>query len=207
MTLGLSLMGLAYLLGSIPFGFLIVKLCQKEDVRRLGSGNIGATNVLRSGKRWQGVLTLLLDAAKGFLAVRLTAGLLGADEPAWLAGAAVMAIAGHVFTVFLRFQGGKGVATGAGAYLALTPYALLTTLALFLLVVAVSRYVSLGSILATLFVPLWAWLWGYGDPHPLLVWGMIPGVVLIVAKHHENIRRLLAGRENRLGRAPAKERP
>ncbi len=139
-----------------------------------------------------GVLTLVLDAGKGYLAVVLAAWLCGSIE--WQAVAAVFAIIGHVFTIWLRFKGGKGVATGCGAYLALSPLAVLTTLVLFVLVLCLTRYISAASIAATAFFPLWAYL--YGKPAPLLV-GAALGAVLIIAKHHQNIRRLLSGTENK----------
>lgn len=183
---------MAYLLGSIPFGYILVKSAEGKDIRSLGSGNIGASNVFRRN-RWAGILTLLFDAGKGYMAVVL-AGLMGGGLK-WQAAAAVFAIAGHVFTVWLRFKGGKGVATGCGAYMALSAPAVLTTLAVFVLVVAATRYISAASIAATALFPLWAYL--YGVPSAVIVWTSI-GAALIIGKHHENIRRLLAGTENRL---------
>jgi glycerol-3-phosphate acyltransferase PlsY len=182
---------LAYLLGSIPFGFLLVRLGEGKDIRRYGSGNIGATNVYRRS-RAAGILTLALDAAKGTLAV-LAAGWLGGGME-WQAVAALFAIAGHVFTPWLRFKGGKGVATGCGAFLALSPLAVATTLAVFALVLALSRYISAASMTAAAAFPLIARF--YGAPAPVLLWASM-GVVLIIARHHENIRRLRAGTENR----------
>jgi acyl phosphate:glycerol-3-phosphate acyltransferase len=181
----------SYMLGAIPFGYIVVRVFQKSDIRASGSGNIGATNVFRKS-RWAGILTLLLDGGKGYLAVVLAAGL-GANRE-WQAIAALFAILGHVFTVFLGFKGGKGVATGCGAYLALSPPAVLTTLAVFVATVVLSRYISLASILATGAFPLWAWL--YGEPRALVAWAAL-GAGIIIAKHHQNIRRLLGGRENR----------
>jgi glycerol-3-phosphate acyltransferase PlsY len=160
-------------------------------VREIGSGNIGATNVYRKNK-WAGILTLLLDGGKGYLAVMIAAWL-GADKE-WQAIAALAAILGHIFTVFLGFKGGKGVATGAGAYLAVAPAAVGTTLVLFVLIVALTRYISLASVLATAAFPLWAFL--YGEPRGVLFWGII-GSACIVAKHHQNIRRLFAGSESK----------
>ena len=200
-------MVLAYLLGAIPFGFLIVRLAQGRDIREMGSGNIGATNVLRSGKRWQGVLTLLLDAGKGFLAVKVAGWLLGPDAWTWMTLAAFVAVFGHIFTVFLRFKGGKGVATGCGAYLALTPYAVVTTLVLFALVVLSTRYVSLGSMLATGLFPLWGVLWGEGAGHMVVIWGSIPGALLIISRHRENIRRLFKGEERKIGQKKGECKP
>ena len=206
MWMNVLAMVLAYLLGAIPFGFLIVRLAQGRDIREMGSGNIGATNVLRSGKKWQGVLTLLLDGGKGFLAVKVAGWLLGPDAWTWMTLAALLAVFGHIYTVFLRFKGGKGVATGAGAYLALTPLGAATTLVLFALVVLTTRYVSLGSMLATGLFPLWAYLWGEGAGHMVVIWGAIPGALLIISRHGENIRRLIRGEERKIGQkkeAPA----
>jgi glycerol-3-phosphate acyltransferase PlsY len=182
---------IGYLLGSIPFGFLIVRVTAGADIRRQGSGNIGATNVFRKS-RWAGVGTLLLDGGKGYLAV-LIARWMGGD-PAWQAIAALAAILGHVFTVWLRFKGGKGVATGCGAYLAICPAAVVTTLVVFVLTVAVTRYISLASILATGAFPLWAYV--YGEPASVLLWGAL-GASVIILKHHQNIRRLFAGTESK----------
>jgi len=182
---------IGYLLGSIPFGFLIVRVTAGADIRRQGSGNIGATNVFRKS-RWAGVGTLLLDGGKGYLAV-LIARWMGGD-PAWQAIAALAAILGHVFTVWLRFKGGKGVATGCGAYLAICPAAVVTTLVVFVVTVAVTRYISLASILATGAFPLWAYL--YGEPVSVLLWGAL-GASVIILKHHQNIRRLFAGTESK----------
>jgi acyl phosphate:glycerol-3-phosphate acyltransferase len=181
----------SYLLGSIPFGYLLVKSTEGKDIRSFGSGNIGATNVFRRS-RLAGILTLILDAGKGYLAVILAGWLGGGVE--WQAAAAVCAIIGHIFTIWLRFKGGKGVATGCGAYLALSPLALLTTLALFVLILCLTRYISAASIGATALFPLWAYL--YGEP-ALLLLGAALGAILIIAKHYQNIRRLLSGTENK----------
>jgi len=181
----------SYLLGSIPFGLLLMKLSQGKDIRSYGSGNIGATNVFRKS-RLTGILTLIFDAGKGYLAV-LIAGWMGAD-PSWQAVACVAAIAGHIFPVWLKFKGGKGVATGCGAFLALCPPAVATTLVLFVLVLVFTRYISAASILATAMFPVWAYLYGY--PAPVLIWGAA-GALLIIAKHHQNIRRLVSGTENK----------
>jgi glycerol-3-phosphate acyltransferase PlsY len=146
---------LSYLLGSIPFGYILVRATAGKDIRKAGSGNIGATNVFRQNKA-VGVLTFLLDAAKGYVAV-LAAGWMGGDI-GWQAVAAVASIAGHVFTMFLAFKGGKGVATGFGAFLSLTPASAATTMIVFFLTAILTRYVSLASILATAAYPLWAYL-------------------------------------------------
>lgn len=182
---------ISYFLGSIPFGYLLVKLAQGKDIRSYGSGNIGATNVFRKS-RLTGILTLLFDAGKGALAVAIAAWMGG--SPAWMAIAAVAAIVGHIFPVWLKFKGGKGVATGCGAFLALCPWAVLTTLVVFVLVLATTRYISAASIAATALFPVWAYL--YSFPAPIYLWGTA-GALLIVAKHNQNIRRLLSGTENK----------
>ncbi|HKP87612.1 MAG TPA: glycerol-3-phosphate 1-O-acyltransferase PlsY [Blastocatellia bacterium] len=199
---------IAYLLGSIPFGFLLIKyvFTEGEDVRRVGSGGIGATNVTRRAGIKAGLLTYVFDVAKGFAAVAL----MRQVEPEnyfWIGAAAIAAIAGHVFPAFLKFRGGKGVATGVGVFLALAPYAVLTTIVLWALIVYSTRYVSLGSIIATAAVPFWTWLY-YGLLLPespqhahlkaLLIIAMA-GCALIVAKHHGNISRLVHGNENKIG--------
>ncbi|MDR3764523.1 MAG: glycerol-3-phosphate 1-O-acyltransferase PlsY [Acidobacteriota bacterium] len=199
----------SYLLGSIPFGYILVRSCQGIDVRSIGSGNIGATNVARTGGKKLAILTLLLDALKGWLPVFviLHTGLVPAASAAELhtlaSFSALMAVVGHMFPVWLRFKGGKGVATGLGVFLALAPWAILCCLALFLAVVAVTRYVSLGSILAAVLFPLAAWELERGlFPAPALA--MCAAVaLLVVVRHHQNIGRLLAGTEHRLGERKA----
>jgi len=185
-------------LGSIPFGYIFVRLTFGGDIRKSGSGNIGATNVFRQN-RSIGILTLLADGGKGYLAVMAAAWMGG--SPGWQGAAAVAAIVGHMFTIWLGFKGGKGVATGCGAYLALAPTAVGTTLIVFMVTAALTRYVALASILAAAAFPLWVYL--FGKPHSLLI-GALIGSALIVVRHHENIRRLLAGTENRfaLGSRP-----
>ncbi len=182
---------IGYFLGSIPSGYLLVKTTAGADIRTVGSGNIGATNVYRKS-RWAGILTLLLDGGKGYLAV-LIAGWMG-GSPEWQSIAAVSAILGHLYTVWLRFKGGKGVATGCGAFLALSPLAVGATLIVFVVTLALTRYMSLSSILATAAFPLWVFL--FREPMQVLVWAVI-GSALIVARHHQNIRRLLSGTERK----------
>jgi acyl phosphate:glycerol-3-phosphate acyltransferase len=182
---------IGYLLGSIPFGYILVKTAEGADIRTVGSGNIGATNVYRKSK-WAGLTTLLLDGGKGYLAV-CTAAWMG-GSPQWQSVAAVSAIVGHLFTVWLRFKGGKGVATGCGAFLALSPLAVVTTLIVFVATLALTRYISLSSILATAAFPLWAFL--YHEPMQVLL-GSVIGAALIVARHQQNIRRLLSGTESK----------
>jgi acyl phosphate:glycerol-3-phosphate acyltransferase len=195
---------IAYLLGSVPFGYLLVKyvFTRGEDVRRVGSGGIGATNVTRRAGLTAGLLTYVLDVAKGAAAVMLMR-TVADDNYAWIGAAAIAAIVGHIFPVFLRFRGGKGVATGVGVYLALAPLSVLTTLALWIAIVYFTRYVSLGSIIATTAVPLWTWLY-YGLLWPnrhltAMIVVAVAGCALIVAKHHENIGRLMRGTENKIG--------
>jgi glycerol-3-phosphate acyltransferase PlsY len=200
----ITFVAIAYLLGSIPFGYLLIKyvFTRGEDVRRIGSGGIGATNVTRRAGRAAGLLTYFLDVAKGTAAVMLMR-LVASDDYTWIGAAAIAAIAGHIFPVFLGFRGGKGVATGVGVYLALAPYSVIATLVLWSLIVYLTRYVSLGSIIATAAVPLWTLLfYGLVWPHQHLTALVIIGVggcALIVAKHHENIKRLMRGTENKIG--------
>jgi glycerol-3-phosphate acyltransferase PlsY len=200
----------AYLLGSIPFGYLLVKyvFTSGEDVRDIGSGGIGATNVTRRAGVKGGLLTYIFDVGKGVAAVMLMRQVAG-DDYFWIGAAAIAAIVGHIFPIFLGFRGGKGVATGVGVYLALAPYSVLTTLVLWVAIVYFSRYVSLGSIIATAAVPLWTLLYyGLLQPSPhlkALLVVAIAGCALIVATHHENISRLIHGTENKIG-GPVKPR-
>jgi glycerol-3-phosphate acyltransferase PlsY len=196
---------IAYLLGSIPFGFLLVLVFRKEDIRTKGSGNIGATNVVRSGAKGLGALTFLLDAAKGYVAV-FAPGLLLSN---WFAGpdlhaiAAFFAIMGHMYPVWLRFKGGKGVATAFGVFLALSPIAALIGLAVFLMVFAIWRYVSLASIVSAVVFPTAALWLARGQTTPLLTAVIVFVPLLVVVKHHQNIARLLQGTEYRFGKAKA----
>lgn len=195
MTALLITVGLSYLLGSIPFGYILLRVFRGQDVRQTGSGNIGATNVARSSPAL-GVLTLLLDALKGLAAV-LLARLVFPDHPLLPGVAALCAVLGHMFPLWLRFRGGKGVASGLGSFVLLAPKAILVSLAIFLVVVAASRYVSLASIIAVASLPFLAWALHDYQASPMLLACMAAATVLIVAKHHDNIRRLLAGTENR----------
>ena len=192
---------LAYLLGSIPFGFLLVKLKSGSDIREVGSGGTGATNVSRKAGKAAGILTLALDALKGFVAVWL-ARWLGGD--AWVvAGAAVLAVVGHCFPVWLKFKAGKGVATGLGVFLAIAPVAALCAFALFILIVAKTRYISLGSIVGSLVMLPLIWFWnGWVWPSPYLIQMLVAITIVaavIVFKHSDNIKRLMAGTENKFG--------
>ena len=192
---------IAYLLGSIPFGYLLVRFFRKEDIRTTGSGNIGATNVVRSGAKGLGILTLLLDLLKAVAAVLLAAHCSPrtANGPSDLmVGAAVAAVLGHVFPVWLGFRGGKGVASALGAFLALTPLVALAGLAVFLLVVFTTRYVSLASIVAAAVLPVFALLL-IPDRSPIYLGGIIFLSLLVIVKHKANITRLLQGEESRFG--------
>jgi glycerol-3-phosphate acyltransferase PlsY len=204
MTAGTYLLiaAVAYLLGSIPFGLILVRVVRGEDVRLSGSGNIGATNVARTGGAKLGVTTLILDALKGYAAVvfAITVTHREAAIDAGLAAAlaALCAILGHVFPVWLKFRGGKGVATGVGAFLGLAPRAVLVVLAIFLIIVAISRYVSLGSIVASAVFPILAYFLYRGTSNVADLLVMFAASLLIIFKHKANIRRLLNGTENRL---------
>ena len=183
----------AYLLGSIPFGYLIVRRKMGADIRQTGSGGTGATNVSRGAGKAAGVLTLLLDAAKGSVAVLIAKSVSGDD---WvIAVAAIAALVGHIYPVWLGFRGGKGVATGVGIFLVLAPVAVLCAGVVFVAIVALTRYVSLGSITAAVLIPVFIWL--QSDLRPLLV-AAIVGAALIVFAHRGNIRRLASGTESRI---------
>ena len=190
-------LAIAYLLGSIPFGFLIVRSRKGIDVRATGSGSTGATNVMRSLGMAGFVATFLLDLMKGFAAEEIALKLTAAD-PLWTAGAAVAAIIGHCFPVWLKFRGGKGVATALGVFLALAPREAAIALAVFLATVAVFRYVSLGSVIAAGVFP--ALFYAFRSPPTLLVLGSAASAGIIIARHRSNIARLLKGTESKLGK-------
>jgi glycerol-3-phosphate acyltransferase PlsY len=211
----ISVIVIAYLLGSIPFGYLIVRATQGTDVRDIGSGGTGATNVSRRAGKAAGVLTLLLDALKGTAAVVIAKVILGlpifgdgalagsSNENAywWVGAAAIAVIVGHIFPIWLRFHGGKGVATGVGVFLMLTPLAVAVAGLIFVLVVWRTRYVSLGSILAAVAIPLFVLLRNIlVQPvtalMPTLSAAMV-GAILIVFAHRENIGRLRNGTESK----------
>ena len=191
--LGLLSIVIAYLLGAIPFGYLLVKFTRGSDIRASGSGNIGATNVLRTAGRAEGVATLLLDIVKGFLAVWIAIKLTD-DSPAWTALAALAVMAGHAFPVFLQFKGGKAVASFIGAFLCLTPLPLFVVLVLFVIAVARTKHISAGSILAAGTFPFAVWM----ILHPaweITLAAFIAGA-FIVYRHSANIERLRQGTEN-----------
>jgi glycerol-3-phosphate acyltransferase PlsY len=203
----------SYLLGSIPFGYILVRIFRGQDSRATGSGNIGATNVARTAPGL-GLVTLLLDGAKGYLAVVAATFLIPGyytdvysalftfpygyfDAELYLALAALFAVLGHMFPIWLKFRGGKGVATAVGALTYVAPIALFVSLAIFLLVVAITRYVSLGSVLGALAFPIALLILRPNFPPTAIAITAVISI-LIVLKHHENIRRLFAGTENRL---------
>lgn len=191
----------AYLLGSIPFGYLIVKMGSGSDVRGAGSGNIGATNVTRVAGKAAGLATLLLDIGKGYLAVWL-AMRWSHGNIRWMMAAGVAVVLGHTFSCWLRFRGGKGVATGLGVFLIVAWQAVLATLLVWLVVVAFWRYVSLGSVVAAAALPILVYLF-YAPRHapPLAVsFGSVAVAIIVIFKHRENIARLIAGTESRLRR-------
>jgi acyl phosphate:glycerol-3-phosphate acyltransferase len=199
---------IAYLLGSVPFGYILVRIFRGSDIRESGSGNIGATNVARSGAKGLAAFTLLLDAAKGFAAVwaaHLLAETRAANDAdsayAVASVAAFFAILGHMYPFWLKFRGGKGVATAVGAFIALAPMSVLIVLCIFLVLVLTFRYISLGSIVAAAAFPVSVYLLQRNQLE------MLPAIVaasaLIIFRHRENIRRLLSGTEHRFGAKPS----
>ena len=187
---------LSYLLGSIPFGVILAKFLGGADVRKAGSGNIGATNVARVAGPAAGVLTLLLDAAKGWFAVWLAARFMH-GETGFLVAAGFFALLGHCFPLWLRFRGGKGVATAAGAFAALCPEAMIAALILFALVVWFWRYVSLGSLAAAATIPLFVYfLWApHFAPPNVMTLGSLAISAVVIFQHRGNIGRLVRGEE------------
>ncbi|MBA3515792.1 MAG: glycerol-3-phosphate 1-O-acyltransferase PlsY [Pyrinomonadaceae bacterium] len=205
---------IAYLLGSIPFGYLVVRAKEGGDIRQTGSGGTGGTNVSRRAGKAAGTLTLLLDALKGTAAVLIAMGVLSAPTfnahrgaplesaaPWWVAAAALAVIIGHIFPVWLKFRGGKGVATGVGVFLVLMPVVVGIAALIFVAIVILTRYVSLGSIVAALALPILALLThkfvsAYPNFEPLMTVAVV-GALLIVFAHRENVGRLVHGRESK----------
>jgi glycerol-3-phosphate acyltransferase PlsY len=185
---------LGYLLGSVPFGYLLVRVFRGQDVRQTGSGNIGATNVSRMSPLL-GVLTLLLDGLKGLAAVAITRTLFP-GQPFLSGTAAALAVLGHMFPLWLKFRGGKGVATGLGGFASLVPKTVLVMVGIFIALFVIFRYVSLASIVAVAVFPLLVWVVEPDKRVPLAGFAAVTSL-LIIGKHHDNIRRLLAGAEPR----------
>jgi acyl phosphate:glycerol-3-phosphate acyltransferase len=181
---------LSYLLGSIPFGLVVTKLAGYGDIRRIGSGNIGATNVLRTGSKGLAALTLLLDGGKGAAAVLIA----GAVSPNLALVAGLAAFLGHLFPVWLKFNGGKGVATAGGVLLAVAWPVGLATLATWLAVAVATRYSSAAALSAAVLAPVFAWLWT-DPPRVALAFAI---ALLVILRHRGNIRRLLRGEEGKI---------
>jgi len=218
MALGIVIFVVAvpsFLLGSIPFGYLLVRIFRKQDIRRHGSGNIGATNVARTGSKGLAIATLLLDALKGYTAVAFAhwvAARVTDSSGAYATGeklppetiimlmalAGLCAILGHMFTPWLGFEGGKGVATAVGAFAGIAPRAVLVSLALFIVIVAITRFVSLGSILGAIAFPIACWWMAPIMRDPVTISLVAISSLLIVLRHRANIKRLLARSESRL---------
>ncbi len=202
---------LAYLIGSIPFSFLVTRILTRQDVRNLGSGNVGATNVLRNAGKGAGLLALALDLAKGYGAVWIAAVILQSDrwpwalvgkrpmesESLWIGLAASLAVLGHLYPIWLGFRGGKGVATATGAFLAIAPLSIAFALLVFFGVVFTTRYVSVASMSAAAALPL-IMRFGVGAPFWTVVFTIVI-VLMVILKHHENISRLVEGTERKLG--------
>jgi acyl phosphate:glycerol-3-phosphate acyltransferase len=211
MILPVALVALAYLIGSIPFSFLVAKFFVGKDVRAEGSGNVGATNVARTAGRWAGLLALALDIVKGYAAVAIARWLVAQEawpfEPGlapwesregWIALAGLIAVLAHMFPVWLRFHGGKGVATAAGVIVALDPLVMAGAILVFAIVLLASRYVSLASILTAASVPLLFRFLAIDAPFWRIVASFVFSLAVIV-KHHSNISRIVQGTERKLG--------
>jgi glycerol-3-phosphate acyltransferase PlsY len=200
----LLITAVTYLLGSIPTGYLLVRIFRHEDIRSVGSGNIGATNVLRTVGKGLGAATFLLDMLKGSTAVWV-GGLIGSmlipDAPlrSVQALAALCAVLGHMFPIWLKLRGGKGVATGFGVFLVAAPWAALAAISVFIVVLFLSRFVSLASILGAGLFPVFAFFMVTGQKPAVFIAVQFAVALLIIVKHHQNIRRLLAGTESRFG--------
>jgi acyl phosphate:glycerol-3-phosphate acyltransferase len=196
----------SYLLGAIPFGFLLAKIFGGADVRKAGSGNIGATNVSRVAGPLAGILTLVFDAAKGSVAVLLAAHLTD-NSALWMVVAGFLALIGHCYPIWLHFRGGKGVATAAGVFLVLSPAAMFSALAIFIIVVIAWRFVSLGSLAAAASIPLLMYfLWAPHHAPPLAVtFGSLAISTLVIYKHDANMQRLVEGTETKFSFSKKKD--
>jgi glycerol-3-phosphate acyltransferase PlsY len=194
----------AYLLGSIPFAYILMRVFRKQDIRTVGSGNVGATNVVRTGAYGLGAATFVCDVLKGCCAVWLgvfiaSALAPGVDPMNAKALAAFFAVFGHIFTFWLRFHGGKGVATGFGVFLVIAPWAALAALGTFALAIAISRYVAVGSIVGAASFAVYVWFLVPGSHTRFIFSAVVLVVGLIIAKHHSNISRLIHGTEFKIG--------
>lgn len=203
---------IVYVIGSIPFSFLVVRMFAGADIRRHGSGNVGATNVMRNFGKWPGLLALVLDIAKGSLAIVLARKIVGyfaASSPInpgdpmfyafpsfWIGLGGLVAVLGHIFPFWLRFRGGKGVATATGVFLAIDPRAILMAMIVFAIVILATRYVSMASMLAAAAIPL-LMRFATNQPFWIVIFSMIIAVIIIL-KHHGNIARLARGEERKL---------
>ena len=194
---GPGALAVAYLIGAFPFGYWLVRLSTGSDIRSAGSGNIGATNAMRVGGKGVGLLTLALDAAKGLASVAVARWITD-GEPAWCAAAAFCSVLGHCYPIYLRFRGGKGIATGCGAYGLLAPIPMALTLGVFVAALLLSRMVSVGSISAGIAMPLLVW---WLMPDPALLASVIAAALLVITRHRPNILRILHGEEHRLERS------
>lgn len=190
----IAIVAVAYLIGSVPFALLMARRWGAADLRRVGSGNLGAANVLRASGVTAGVLVAALDVAKGVASVLIAGRLTGSADLTAMAGFA--AIVGHIYPVWLRFRGGKGVATACGVFSVLAPLALPASAAIFVATVWVTKYISLGSVLASAALPLLAY--AMGTPAPAVV-AAFAAAVLIIFRHRSNLGRLRAGTERRIG--------
>ena len=199
-----AIAAVAYLLGSIPFGYILVRIVRRQDIRTFGSGNIGATNVIRTGAKGLGIATFVLDVLKGCTSVWLAQLIAASLAPAMAtrnaqALGAIFAVIGHMFPIWLRFRGGKGVATGFGVFLVAAPWAALAAIGTFFLVISITRYVALGSMLGAASFPVYAWFLVGGDKPLFFLAVQFAVAALIIVKHHSNIHRLLTGTEYKLG--------
>ncbi len=183
----------AYILGGIPFGYLLVRFTTGADVRHMGSGNIGATNVLRTTGRLAGMFTLLFDVGKGWVAVWLM-GHFTKQDPLWMSLAAIAVVLGHAYSIFLKFQGGKAVASFVGAFLYLTPLTVAAITIVFIAAVWYSRHISFGSIAGAALFPFGVWMIEH-PPHPVLIASIGCGG-FVIWRHWSNVQRLRAGTEN-----------
>ncbi len=199
MLINISVVVFSYFLGAIPFGYILFKMKSGGDIRKYGSGNIGATNMLRTGGKTMGILTMILDLGKGSLAL-IVPKMMGIDA-FWLSLCGVMVVIGHIYPVFLLFRGGKGVATAAGVFIVVAPLPFLLSFAVFVSLIALTRFVSLGSIFSSVLMPLFMYLFSFvRPPFPAEILLMAVCIAFfIVIRHSSNIKNLINGKEKKLG--------